>query len=551
MPTQRGDQGHSDPLSQCSPAGKGQGLAQQPLTPAETTRTASWVEPPEEELGLKRYLETIRERWLLVVVATVVCMAFAILYLAVAQKTYKATADMLITPVDPSTLPSLPLIRQSADPTRDVATASELITNTDVAARVKNQLDLSDSPQDLLKEVTAEPVASSNIVAVSAERPTREEARNLANAFANQAVAEQTDKLHREIASQFQGLKASLTAPGAATDAGTLAELQALSTGPDPTMRVETLADLPQDPASPRPALTLAGGFLGGLILGIVAAFASQILDPRLRREEQLRRRYRLPILARIPKEESRRDKPLGPRSLSAPAAEAYRTLRATIWRPPAEGKQGQVILVTGASASEGKSTTAINLASSLALTGQDVILIEADLRRPSLSSVLDVRPTSGGVVSVLIEHTRLSQALVTSPTYGPHLRVLLAEQSGSGWVTDLFSIPAADTMVREARRLADFVVIDSPPLNEVIDALPLARQADDVLLVTRLGKTRLDKLGQLADLLAESGIQPIGFAVIGTPRPGRRDYRYYSEPPSQRDRERIASLAASGDRGG
>ena len=317
-------------------------------------------------------------------------------------------------------------------------------------------------------------------------------------------------------------------------------------------MRVETLADLPQDPSKPKPFLTITGGILAGLVLGIVAAFAAQILDPRLRREEQLRRRYRLPILARIPKEDSRRDQPLGPRNLSAAAAEAYRTLRATISRVHApETKAGQVILVTGPSASEGKSTTAVNLASSLALTGQDVILIEADLRRPSLSSVLEVKPSSGGVVSVLIEHNRLSQALVTSPTYGPHLRILLADQSGSGWVTDLFSIPAADAMIRDARRLADFVVIDSPPLNEVIDALPLARQADDVLVVARIGKTRIDKLGQLADLLAESGITPIGFAVIGTPRPGRRDYRYYSEAPSNGDRERPPALAARADRGG
>ena len=305
-------------------------------------------------------------------------------------------------------------------------------------------------------------------------------------------------------------------------------------------------------PRVPARSSTITGGILAGLVLGIVAAFAAQILDPRLRREEQLRRRYRLPILARIPKEDSRRDKPLGPRNLSAAAAEAYRTLRATISRAhPAETKAGQVILVTGPSASEGKSTTAVNLASSLALTGQDVILIEADLRRPSLSSVLDVKPSSGGVVSVLIEHNRLSQALVTSPTYGPHLRILLADQSGSGWVTDLFSIPAADAMIRDARRLADFVVIDSPPLNEVIDALPLARQADDVLVVARIGQTRLDKLGQLADLLAESDITPIGFAVIGTPRPGRRDYRYYAEAPSNGDPERPPALAARADRGG
>jgi capsular exopolysaccharide synthesis family protein len=517
----------------------------------EPTRSAEWLEPPEEELGLKRYLGTIRERWVLVAVSTFVCFAVAVAYVAVATKTYKAEADLLITPVAADTLPSLPLIRQSADPTRDVETAAKLVTNVDVAARVKAQLDLSDSPQDLLKQVTAEPIAQTNIVAVSAERNSKAEARALANAFANQAVAEQTDKLHREIATQFTGLKASLGAGTTSDTAGTLAELQALSTGPDPSVRVETLADLPQEPASPRPALTIAGGLIAGLVLGIVAAFASQILDPRLRREEQLRRRYRLPILARIPKEGSRRDRPLGPRNLSPVAAEAYRTLRATISRGGGgETKSAQVILVTGPSASEGKSTTAVNLASSLALTGRDVILIEADLRRPSLGSVLDVKPNEGGVVSVLIEHTRLTQALVSSPTYGPNLRVLLADQAGGGWVTDLFSIPAADTMIKEARRLADYVIIDSPPLNEVIDALPLARQADDVLLVARIGQTRLDKLGQLADLLAESGITPIGFAVIGTPRPGRRDYRYYTESHSDGDRSRPSPLAAGVDRG-
>lgn len=518
----------------------------------EPTRSAEWLEPPEEELGLKSYLQTIRERIVLVGVSTLVCTLVAIAYVAVAPKTYKAESDLLITPVAADTLPSLPLIRQSADPTRDVETAAKLVTNVDVAARVRAQLHLSDTPQDLLKQVTAEPIAQSNLVAVSAEENSKVDAKNLANAFANQAVARQTEKLHAEIASQFKGLSARLGGTGVGSDPATLAELQALSTGRDPSMRVETLADLPQSQASPRPALTVAGGILAGLVLGIVGAFAAQILDPRLRREDQLRRRYRLPILARVPKESSRRDRPLGPRNLSPAAAEAYRTLRATIARAGGGGqnKAGQVILVTGSSPSEGKSTTAVNLASSLALTGREVILIEADLRRPSLGSVLDAKPTDGGVVSVLIEHNRLEQALVTTPTYGPNLRILLADQAGAGWVTDLFSIPAADAMIKDARRLADYVVIDSPPLNEVIDALPLAKQSDDVLLVARIGLTRLDKLGQLADLLAESGITPIGFAVVSTPRPGRRDGRYYMQAPADADRHRPSALAASVDRG-
>src|SRR5207342_1009015 len=114
----------------------------------------------------------------------------------------------------------------------------------------------------------------SNIVAVQAERHSPAEARDLANAFATQAIDEQTDKLHSEIASQFKGLEAQLGGNPSTSDQGTLAELQALSTGPDPSMRVETLADLPQEPAKPRPVLTIAGGMLAGLVLGIVGAFA-------------------------------------------------------------------------------------------------------------------------------------------------------------------------------------------------------------------------------------------------------------------------------------
>ena len=82
--------------------------------------------------------------------------------------------------------------------------------------------------------------------------------------------------------------------------------------------------------------------------------------------------------------------------------------------------------------------------------------------------------------------------------------------------------------MIDEARELADYVIIDSPPLNEVVDSLPLARRADEVLIVVRVGKTRLAKIAQLGELLAENGITPVGFAVVGTPRPSRNEYHYY-----------------------
>jgi capsular exopolysaccharide synthesis family protein len=499
-------------------------LAQDP-----TRQAAEWLEPPEEELGLKRYVETIRERWVLVAVATLVTTAAAVAYVLTAPKSYEAQTDLLVTPISTDTLPSLPLIRQSSDPTRDVETASRLVINNDVAARVTEDLASSDSPEDLLKQVSAEPVAQSNIVAVVATDHSPEKARDLANGFANAAVEEQTEQLHAEIDAQIAGLSQGQT--GQPALASRLAELQALRSSPDPTLRIETEADVPQDPSAPRPVLTVAGGLMAGLVIGIVGAFAAQILDPRLRREEQLRRRYRLPILTRVPRDQTRRDEPLAPRRISAATAEAYRTLRTTLERPDAEGTGSRAILVTGPSPSEGKTTTALNLASSLALAGRRVILIEADLRRPALASALGIQEAHAGVVSVLIENVALQDALITSPTYGHNLQVLVADFSG-GWIAELFSIPAAQHLIDNARALADFVIVDSPPLTEVVDALPLARKCDDVLIVTRLGKTRLDRIARLGELLADNGITPVGFAVIGVPPPPRSEYRYYMEAP-------------------
>lgn len=506
----------------------------------ELTRTApsqaEWLQPPEEQGGLERYLETIRERLWLIVMTVAITTLIAVIYVATATKQYDAQADILVTPVtgDSTVLASLGLLRESADPTRDVETAAQLVTNQSVANRVKAATGSSDSATTLLNKVTAVPVAQSNFVAVTAREDSERGAQKLADSFATQAVADRTAQMHSQIDQQLpqlqQQLRTGSLAGAQASLADQITQLETLNNSDDPTLRVQTKAPLPTAPASPKAKLSVAAGIFAGLALGVVAAFAAQVLDPRLRREAQLRRSYRLPILGRIPNEAAAREAPLTPRELSSATGEAYRSLRATLTgsrRDRSDG--GKVILVTGSSPSEGKTTTAINLATSLALAGNRVILIESDLRRPVLARALNVNPENGGVVSVLIENTTLAESLVPSTTYGPNLRLLLSDYEG-GWIAELFAIPTAERMIQDARRMADFVIVDSAPLNEVVDALPLALQADEVLIVVRLGNTHLDKLQQLAELMSENGVRPVGFAVIGTPRPKRSQYHYYAE---------------------
>jgi Mrp family chromosome partitioning ATPase/capsular polysaccharide biosynthesis protein len=493
-----------------------------------------WWNPPEEREGLRQYVDTIRERKWMVIGCVVATTLIAILYVLTAQKQYQAETDLLVSPVSSTDtlLSQLGLISESADPTRDVQTAARLVSTNDVAKRANQTLGSSEDPRTTLKDVSVQPVAESNVVAVSATADSPEGAQKLANAFADAAIAQRTDEMH----DQVDQLLTSLGSGGSITGNGSAAEeesrLRALQNAPDPTIRVETRADVPTSPSSPKPFLSIAGGILAGLVLGVAAAFASRLLDPRVRREDQLRRSFRLPILARIPLERGRRRLPLGPGQISRPVVEAYRTLRGTLEAARRDrNNDSRALLITGSSPSEGKTTTAINLATALALSGEHVILIEGDLRRPAIGEALGLTP-SAGIVDVLLETTKIDDALITSHAYGPTLGFLLANHSG-GWTTELFSLPGAQRMIEDAKRLADYVIIDSPPLNDVVDVLPLTRSVDDVLIVVRLGRSRLDRITRLAELLATNGVKPAGFAVIGTDRPGRFEYSYHESESS------------------
>jgi capsular exopolysaccharide synthesis family protein len=503
----------------------------------------SWLRPAAEQGGLTYYVQVIRERIWIVVTILLVTLAGAGAYLVMADDVYEGEARLLITPqpADDALAASLGLPLATNDPTRDVETAATQATSLDVAERAREELGLTATARSLQRRVSAEPIASSNLVSLTAEGPTAVEAADLANAFAAGFLDERTADLHREVDELLPAYQDQLQAgsDAAATPDASLqtdvARLQAFRAGQDPTVGIEEEAVPATSPVAPRPTLTIVGALIAGLVLGVAGAFAAQTLDPRLRREEQLRSRYNLPILARVPRDTGRKGRPLGPGLLSLPAKEAYRTLRANITAARQSSQAPHAVLVTGSSPSEGKTTTAINLAGSLALAGNRVILIEADLRRPAIGSALGIS-VDKGVVSTLLENTTLEEALVTTESFGPSLELLLADYKG-GWMSELFSLHAAQRLLATAKARADFVIIDSPPLTTVVDTLPLARQADDVLIVTRLGTTRIDKLPELAELLASNGITPLGIALIGT---DRRESGYYYQDSEDTERPAV-----------
>lgn len=499
-----------------------------------------------DEQPLARYWNVLRERIWVIVACTVLVFLAAVVYVELAPRTYQAQAEMEVQAAGSgdAVLSALPVLHQTGDPTEDVLTAASLVTTQPVAQAVVQSLPphLKISPGAALADVQATPIGQAGLVAVQATTSSPALSKALANGFVEQTIALSTARMHEAIARELPTLQAQVAAVpagqryGAGSLGAQLDELQQLLLQNDPTLASAAPATLPTAPSSPKVKLSLIAGLFAGLLVGIGAAFLFHTLDPRLRREEQLRDRFAMPVLARIPRQ-PHRSRPILPNELLPRVQEGYRTLRAIMSARNRSG-ESRAVLVTGSAPSEGKSTTAMGLAAALADAGARVVLIEADLRKPTFASSFRL---SGfiGIESVLDGTAELSEAILTVPIHEATVQVLAAHPAER---PPHLPFPIVEKLVEDAKLMADFVVIDSAPLAMVIDALPFAQAADDVLIVSRLGETRLNKLDELDDLLSRHGVNRTGIVLIGE-RP-ERDLGYYnygSAPEAPPGRAEIA----------
>lgn len=500
----------------------------------------SWGEFGEpgagEQATLRRYLETIRERRWFVVLVIVLCTLVATIYAVTAHKVYEANADVLVTPVPDTetTVLGLGLLRAASDPTRDVTTASLLIDNTAVATLVRADLRLPDSPQALLQKISVNPVASSSIVSITASTGSPLRSQQLANAFAAAAVRERTVQLYQALDPAIANMRARISATadrGSATGAiasqplyQQLAALEALRSGPDPTLRVVTPAALPTAPSAPRTKLIVVGGLIAGLLIGIAGAFVLKAFDPRRAREGGLGMTG-LSVLTRVP---------LLRRSGRTRHAfdESFRSLRTTLKFASADNPIA-TIAVTSPSEKEGKTTTSFQLAMATLEAGQSVLLIEADPFRPGLRSLVELNGATPrpGLLEYLSGMADLDE--IVAPTTVPGLMFVSAGSRQPTSMMGLLEGERGRSFVSNLAALADIVILDCPPVGPRSDALLIASYADAVLIVVDLERSSERDVVETVRRLRRTDAELLGIVLNrDTSATATYDYREDRQKP-------------------
>ena len=269
-------------------------------------------------------------------------------------------------------------------------------------------------------------------------------------------------------------------------------------------------------------------------MLGLGIAFLLERLDRRIREPEDLEGIYRLPALGVVPRSgalsrSSRRGS--GERPGLPPAdAEAFSLIRAHL-RFFNVDRELRTIVIASPAPGDGKTTIARHLAEAAAKLGSRVLLLEADLRRPTLTEQLQIE-SGPGLADVLIGAISMNEATQsvdlqpsTGATSRHTLNVLTAGVVLPPNPGELLESHAMGRVLQQAKLAYDLVVIDTPPLTAVSDAFPLLTKVDGVVIVGWVGRSRRDAAEQLSHVLASSGAPLLGVIVNGSKAAGPSPY--------------------------
>ena len=287
-------------------------------------------------------------------------------------------------------------------------------------------------------------------------------------------------------------------------------------------------AEVPLEPVKPRVVLTLLLSVFGGLILGSGVALVVNFLDDSVKSQEDVESYLGLTFLGYVARIKGNELTKRGQESFFIPqsvAAESFRTLRATITLLP-NGSNYRTIAVSSTKSGEGKSLATSNLAIVCAQAGSKTLLIDADLRRPTIHEIFALPNNKG--LSDYLSHEKQLEAIVQSGSI-PNLEYITSGPI-PGNPSELLSSNRFAEFLDAARDKYERIIIDCPPVSAVSDPLSVASRCDGILFISRFNKIRREHARRTVQRLKEAGVQIIGGLINDISPENSHSYYYYSD---------------------
>lgn len=507
--------------------------------------------PPSFKNELHQYIALLR-RWLWLIVL-ITAFAGAAAYLASMRVTpvYQASTTVLVNEAGDTQSEEYRLNITSDQLPR---TYAEMMTNSPVLERVREELNLSMDVTDLSQAISVQPLRDTQLIKITVEDTNPSRAATIANTlvdvFANHNESLQTTRfasyeegLQTRISQVEQQIETTRTSLSTADES----ERERLRTALEQYRQVYTdllqnyervrftevqstsnivavePAATPDSPIRPRTLTNTLLAAVVGAMLAVGAVFLYEYLDTTLKDPEMLAQSMSLPVLGLIARHDTTGSAPVAAASPRSPVTEAFRVLRTNIQYAGVDRPLDSLIF-TSAEPGVGKSTVLANLAHVLAQSGQQVLLVEGDLRRPTLHRQMELSNRVGLANLFLREDMPVER--VIRETGHPNLFVLPAGETPPN-PSELLGSGQMQATLSQLRARFDRVLIDTPPLLAVTDAAVLAPSVAGVVLVAKPGETKVPALQQAVQQLRHVGATIVG-VVLNDVDLGDTRYGYY-----------------------
>jgi tyrosine-protein kinase len=442
---------------------------------------------------LAQYVRILRAQWWIVLFCAALGVAGALFVTLQQTPMYSATTQLFVsTRTADSSISQL--TQGSTFVQQRVKSYAEIATSPDVLEPVVEKLALPITARQLAGEVTVESPPDTVLLNVTVRNPDPRSAAAIAN----------------EVAKQLPNFVVQIETPTGDVRAPV-------------KLSITDTADVATAPVSPRKPLNIALGLLVGLAAGLGLSVLRDQLNTAVRGVGDVERIVGAIPMGVIPFDSATKQNPLVDGDQQSGRAEAFRTLRtnlqfADVDHPP------RVLVVTSPLPNEGKSTSACNIALTLAMGGARVVLVDGDLRKPKIGEYLGMS-SAAGLSSVLAGRHELRDVIAT---YGREMLAVLPSGPTPPNPSELLSSQQMTDLITTLANHYDVVVIDAPPLLPVTDAAILGSIADGAVLVIRYGRTRREEVQRALQQLSRVNAKLLGTVLNFAPKRKRGTYDGY-----------------------